>query len=59
MITRLYKGCYERVYVWSPSVDLDSTWLAVKKYSEEALGVDQKKEQTFFSKWDESEWTGS
>jgi hypothetical protein len=55
MITRLYKGCYERVYVWSPSIDLDSTWLAVKKYSEESLGVDQSKEKTFFSHWDEAD----
>jgi len=55
LICRLYRGCFERVYVWSPSVDLDHQWDAVKKYSSEVLGVDQSKEKTFFNTWDESE----
>ena len=52
MLVRLYKGCWARIYVFSPSVDVDSAWLPVKKYVEEGLGVDPKKEQCFFSEWD-------
>ena len=52
MLIRLYKGCWARIYVFSPSVDVDSAWLPVKKYVEETLGVDPKKEQCFYSEWD-------
>ena len=52
MLIRLYRGCWARIYVWSPSVDVDSSWLPVKKYVEEHLGVDPQKEQCFFSHWD-------
>ena len=52
MLIRLYKGCWARIYVFSPSVDVDSAWLPVKKYVEEVLKVDPQKEQCFFSQWD-------
>ena len=52
LLIRLYKGCWARIYVFSPSVDVDSAWLPVKKYVEETLAVDPKKEKCFFSEWD-------
>ena len=52
MLLSQYRGCWARLYIISPSIHLDSAWLPVKKYSEEVLGVDQSKEQTFFDKWD-------
>ena len=52
LLIRLYKGCWARIYVFSPSVDVDSAWLPVKKYVEEGLGVDPKKEKCFYSEWD-------
>ena len=55
MIVRIYAGCFERVFVWSPSVDLDHQWDPVKRYSERVLQVDQSKEKTFFSTWDEGQ----
>jgi len=55
LIVRLYRGAFERVFVWSPSIDLDHQWDAVKKYSAEVLGVDQAKEKTFFNTWDEDD----
>ena len=30
MILNLCKGCFERIYVFSPSVNHDTTWLSVK-----------------------------
>ena len=52
MLVRLYKGCWARIYVFSPSVDVDSAWLPVKKYVEDGLKVDPKKEKCFYSEWD-------
>ena len=37
MILNLYKGCFERIYVFSPSVNHDTTWLSVKEYVEDVL----------------------
>ncbi len=51
LILHKYRGCFERVYVFSPSADLDHGWDAVKDYSEKELGVDPKKEQCFFPEW--------
>ena len=32
MILDIYKGCFSRIYVWSPSIEVDSTWKPVKDY---------------------------
>ena len=46
---------FSRVYVFSPSVDIDSLWDEWKKYNSRVLGVDENKEKTMFSDWDEDE----
>ena len=50
MILDIYRGAFERVFIWSPSVNLDSIWLPVKKYIKEGLKVDNDKEPCW---WDE------
>ena len=32
MILDIYKGCFDRIYIFSPSVDVDKTWVPVKEY---------------------------
>ena len=32
MILDIYKKCFERVYIFSPSINVDVTWLPVKEY---------------------------
>ena len=32
MISDIYKGCFGRIYLWSPSVDVDNAWKPVKDY---------------------------
>ena len=32
MIMDIYKGCFNRIYIFSPSVDIDHTWQPVKDY---------------------------
>ena len=34
MILDIYKGCFDRVYIFSPSINVDKTWVPVKEYIE-------------------------
>ena len=38
MILDIYKGCFNRVYIFRPSI-VDASWLPVKKYIENEMGV--------------------
>ena len=38
LILEQYRGAFERVYIFSPSVNIDDGWIPVKKYIEEDLG---------------------
>ena len=31
MILDIYRGCFERIYIMSPSIDVDHSWVPVKK----------------------------
>jgi hypothetical protein len=45
----VYRDCYERIYVFSPSIDVDSTWQAVKDYQEKVMKVKEtEKEKLHF-----------
>ena len=35
LILNIYRGCFERIYVFSPSIDIDKTWSPVRKYQAE------------------------
>jgi predicted AAA+ superfamily ATPase len=35
LILDVYKGCFSRIYIFSPSINIDQTWGPVKKYIEE------------------------
>ena len=32
MILDIYRGCFNRIYIFSPSIDIDQTWQPVKEY---------------------------
>ena len=53
MILEQYRGCFERVYIMSPSIDMDPQWEPVKKYIREDLGVNTDREQSWWDEWDE------
>ena len=36
------------MYIWSPSINVDSIWLLVKKYIKEEMKVNTGKEQVLF-----------
>ena len=53
VLTRLYRGCFQRIFVFSPSVHIDSCWNVVKAYVRDEMGVPED-EECFFDTWDEA-----
>ena len=51
MILDIYRNVSDRVYVWSPSISVDSNWTPVKKYIQDELKVDLEKEKCFFDEY--------
>ena len=43
MLTRIYESCWERIYVFSPSVHMDSVWQIVKDHVHKTMGVPRAK----------------
>jgi hypothetical protein len=52
MILDIYKGCFDRIYIFSPSINVDKTWVPVKDYIEKSQKVDPSKEQIYFDHYD-------
>ena len=48
MILEIYKNCFERIYIFSPSIDVDSSWLPVKKYIEKEMKVQNTDEEPIY-----------
>ena len=48
-----YRGVFERIYIFSPSIAVDDGWIPVKKYIEQDLGVNTEREQAYWEDWDE------
>ena len=49
MIIDIYKGLFERIYIFSPSIDVDyHTWLPVKKYIENDLKLKETDDEKFY-----------
>ncbi len=32
LISHIHKGCFERICIFNPSIDIDKTWEPVKQY---------------------------
>ena len=48
MILNIYKNCFSRIYIFSPSIDVDSTWLPVKKYIEDEMELKESDKEKFY-----------
>ena len=46
-LVRLYKHAFQRVYVFSPSLFIDSAWKPVFKYVEKTLQVSEEEQWAF------------
>ena len=48
-----YRGVFSRIFLWTPSIDVDDSWEPVKQYIRKELGHDEKAEGPFcFSTFD-------
>ena len=54
MILDSYKGCFSRIYIWSPSINVDSTWKPVKDYIRDTIAPNHR-EQCYFDSYEPSE----
>ena len=58
MILDIYKGAFNRIYIFSPSINVDYTWQPVKKYIEEEMKVfESDKEKIYLDNFDVGELT--
>ena len=48
MILYIYRDCFSRIYIFSPSIEVDSTWLPVKHYIEHDMKVQNTKEDPIY-----------
>jgi hypothetical protein len=48
LILEVYRGCFERIYIFSPSVNVDQTWEAVNKYQTDVMKVKETDEETLY-----------
>ena len=51
LILNIYKGSFERIFIFSPSVHVDDTWNSVRKHISENMNVDTEKEKTYFEEY--------
>ena len=53
MILDVFKDCFSRIYIFSPSIDVDLTWEPVKHYIEDHLKIQHSdKEPIYFDHYD-------
>jgi hypothetical protein len=51
MILDIYRGCFNRIYIFSPSVDIDHTWQPVKDYIAKEIKPTEH-EKIYFDNYD-------
>ena len=54
MILDMYKGCFSCIYVWSPSIEVDSTWKPIKDYIRDQIKP-RDRETCYFDSYDPAE----
>ena len=55
MILDIHRDCFSRIYIFSPSIDVDMTWEPVKEYLARNLKQDEKKEKYLFDSYQPAE----
>ena len=54
-ILDIYRDCFARIYIFSPSIDVDMTWNPVKDYLERDMKQDSKREKYLFDSYEPAE----
>ena len=55
LLLNIYRHSFERVYIFSPSVNSDPAFYEVKKYQQEMMKVDDTKEDLYFEGFNPSD----
>ena len=56
LILNIYRGCFERIFVFSPSIDIDKTWEPVKQYQTDIMRASEKgNEKLYFDHYNPSD----
>ena len=48
MILDIYRGCFSRIYIFSPSINVDYTWIPVKEYISKEMKVEETDTDKFY-----------
>ena len=48
MILVIYRDCFSRIFIFSPSIELDATWRPVKDYIEKRMKVKNTVEEPIY-----------
>ena len=54
MILDIYRDCFSRIYIWSPSINVDSTWKPVNDYIRDHIKPNER-EKIYFDSYEPSE----
>ena len=52
MIMDIYKGCFEKIFIISPTIHIDKSWEPVKQYMTDVLKMNPEKEHCFMDQYD-------
>ena len=52
MILDIYRDCFERVYIFSPPINVDHTWLPVKSYLDNKINLSEDEPSLYYDTYD-------
>ena len=52
MIMDIYDKCFERVYIFSPSIHVDQTWVPVKEYLKKEINMKDNESPLYYDHYD-------
>ena len=52
MIMDIYDKCFERVYIFSPSIHVDQTWVPVKEYLKKEINMKDNEPPLYYDHYD-------
>ena len=52
MILDIYRDCFERVYIFSPSINVDHTWIPVKEYLDKTINLSESEPPLYYDHYD-------
>ena len=52
LVLKMYRGSFERIHCFNPSIHVDDTWTAVKRYISGVMKVDTEKETVYYEEYD-------